>query len=130
MWPPTWQDGRGLSIEEVVDTKTEPEIMDPKSNLPINHVKCFLSDLTYVWGIGRNFSGVGEATNLDPSCREKECRRRMTPWAAPGKAPVAGLGCGVFGGNPYGCPPYNDTRDPGSYCRKGGIRTNSIFSKG
>ena len=25
------------------------------------------------------------------------------PWSAPGKAPVFGGGCGVFGGNPYGC---------------------------
>ena len=32
------------------------------------------------------------------------------PWSSPGQAPVFGGGCGVFGGNPYGCPAHLDTR--------------------
>jgi len=134
IWPPIWQDGRGLSIEEVIDAKTLPPITDPVSNITVDHVRCFLSDLTYVGGIGSEFEGVGEATNYNnESCRPKQCRDRMTPWAAPGRAPAAGGGCGVFGGNPYGCPAHNDDRPPGSECRnkgQSGIKTKSIFSKG
>jgi len=38
------------------------------------------------------------------------------PWAAPGQAPSLGGGCGIFGGNPWGCPAGKDTRPPGSQC--------------
>ena len=33
-----------------------------------------------------------------------------------GQAPSLGGGCGVFGGNPWGCPANEDTRPPGSSC--------------
>merc|ERR1712226_1828712 len=54
-----------------------------------------------------------------------QCVEKRHPWAAPGVAPSLGGGCGIQGGNPYGCPaPVNgpglpgpkDSRDPGSVC--------------
>jgi len=43
------------------------------------------------------------------------CEKQKTPWAAPGQAPNLGGGCGIQGGNPYGCPAGDDTRDPNRY---------------
>lgn len=68
----------------------------------------WLSDQVYVGGHGPAAYGTGEVTNPGAGA----ARGRMYPWAAPGIAPSFGGGCGVFGGNPYGCPAFNDTRDP------------------
>merc|ERR1711874_785506 len=60
-------------------------------------------------------------TNLDHCNRfqsgmQGACNFHHHPWAAPGLAPNLGGGCGIHGGNPYGCPAHNDTRKPGSQC--------------
>ena len=50
------------------------------------------------------------------------CVNNRQPWAAPGRTPSLGGGCGVYGGNPNGCPAHNDTRAAGSDC-PGGMRS-------
>merc|ERR1712088_286270 len=55
-----------------------------------------------------------ELEKLD-RCRSN-CMKYKNPWAAPGQAPTLGGGCGVFGGNPNGCPWGKDDRPAGSQC--------------
>ena len=44
----------------------------------------------------KNFFTQGCTPPLPPLCKNK-------PWTAPGTSPVTGNGCGVNGGNQYGC---------------------------
>jgi len=128
LWPPAWQAGAAIPIEEITKFKvySEPEVRDPK--IPwkkIRELRSWLTDQAYLGGHGVQFSGQGTATN--PECIRggseealDKCKREKTPWAAPGRAVSLGGGCGIFGGNPEGCPVGNDTRPPGSPCLAGG----------
>ena len=94
---------------------SNPVVVDPNTGRRITWAYSWSTDQTYVGGHGPDAKGTGEVTNPTAS---KATQRNKTPWAAPGHAPSLGGGCGIFGGNPYGCPAYNDTRDPKSnaYC--------------
>merc|ERR1711931_503874 len=72
-------------------------------------------------GLQTNFEGCGSF-----------CSSMKTPWASPGKAPNLGGGCGIFGGNPYGCPAHDDSRPPGSECgdTARGLAPRGIWSYG
>jgi len=120
VWPPIWQDGVGVSYKELTTNWTVPDqiyiqsdpvVVDPKTGRRIVNLKSWLTDDAYVGGIGKEFWGLGVVTN--PVANEK-ARTTMTPWAAPGRTTELGQGCGIFGGNPHGCPAGKDTRDPKS----------------
>jgi len=126
MWPPTWQDGKKVPLEEI-DTwnghiPSDPPVMDPASKHLVIDVKSWLTDQVYLEGIGESMVNIGNVTN--PECKEPRCAWRKTAWASPGHAPSLGGGCGIFGGNPKGCYP-NDNRPAGSECVG-----RSVFSGG
>jgi len=123
LWPPTWQAGFVTPIEELKHSAvySVPTVIDPSTRFPINWARSWLSDQSYTGGYGDEFRGVGPFTNdyqhPNPWARcRKTCQEGRHPWAAPGIAPSLGGGCGVMGGNPYGCPKGKDTRPPGSPC--------------
>merc|ERR1712088_1298742 len=124
MWPPTWQDGFGRPIEALTNDSvfSEPVVIDPNSGRAVKNIKSWLTDQAYTGGVGDQFKGIGPVTNdnnknLPPGDRCRgNCVKYRNPWAAPGQAPSLGGGCGVFGGNPWGCPANEDTRPPGSAC--------------
>merc|ERR1711884_727713 len=124
LWPPIWQDGHGRPIEELTDhvVYSEPKVRDPNSNRKVWSAKSWLTDQAYTGGWGDEFKGIGPVTNFrNPNARKFDqcnarCANTTQPWAAPGRAPSLGGGCGVFGGNPGGCPKDKDTRPPGSAC--------------
>jgi len=117
LWPPAWQDGAGVPLNKITDlyVYSDPAVKDPSSGRTVKSIRSWLTDQAYLGGHGEEYHGVGIVTN--PECEKKKfCRKEKTPWAAPGSAPSLGGGCGIFGGNPYGCPAGNDTRAPGSVC--------------
>jgi len=124
LWPPIWQDGVGRPIEELTShvIMSEPQVRDPNSNRKVWSAKSWLTDQAYTGGVGDEFKGIGPVTNLrNPNSRNFDncnarCAENTNPWAAPGQAPSLGGGCGIFGGNPYGCPANKDSRPPGSVC--------------
>merc|ERR1711934_1229502 len=124
MWPPTWQDGFGRPVEALTNDSvfSLPLVKDPNSGRAVKNIKSWLTDQAYTGGVGDEFKGIGPVTNdnnknlkKDDRCRSG-CVKYRNPWAAPGQAPSLGGGCGVFGGNPWGCPAGEDTRPPGSVC--------------
>merc|ERR1719221_1356965 len=124
MWPPTWQDGVGRPIEALANDSvfSVPLVKDPNSGRSVVNIKTWLTDQAYTGGVGDEFKGIGPVTNDNNKklprgdrCRGN-CVKYRNPWAAPGQAPSLGGGCGIFGGNPWGCPAGKDTRPPGSQC--------------
>merc|ERR1712242_366632 len=124
LWPPIWQAGVATPIEQLTSHEvfTEPKAVDPNSGRKVKTVKSWLTDQAYTGGVGDEFKGIGPVTNDNNKnlpegdrCR-KNCVKYRNPWAAPGQAPSLGGGCGVFGGNPWGCPAGKDDRPPGSNC--------------
>jgi len=128
LWPPTWQAGEATPIEEITSFKvySDPLVKDPKiPSWSIKELRAWLTDQAYLEGHGVKYRGQGTATN--PECikgggweQRNKCKEEKTPWAAPGRAISLGGGCGIYGGNPYGCSVGNDTRPPGSPCLNGG----------
>merc|ERR1711899_619104 len=120
LWPPIWQAGVATPIEELTTYAafSDPKVHDPKSGRAVTSVKSWLTDQAYTGGVGDEFKGIGPVANnqtklLKPSDRcGPMCVVNTNPWAAPGRAPSLGGGCGVFGGNPRGCPKDKDTRPP------------------
>jgi len=112
IWPPIWQDGHNIPLEERTDALvySEPMVQDPSTGRDINKIKTWLTDQVFLEGRGEEYRGVGIVTN--PECKSRKCKVMKTPWASPGSAPSLGGGCGIFGGNPDGCPAGNDTRSP------------------
>ena len=114
VWPPIWQDGQGTSLEDRRDifAFSDPVVRDPSSGRNIRSAKTWLTDQAYTGGHGDQFKGIGPVTNDNNKKLRKPdrcggpCVADRQPWAAPGQAPSLGGGCGVFGGNPYGCPAY------------------------
>jgi len=131
VWPPIWQDGEGLGIDEVYSSSigTKPVQKDPKTGRKIDDTKSWSTDQAYTYGHGENetLAETGPHTNTW-GCHEDEdgytwkCAHWKHPWAAPGRAPNLGGGCGIHGGNPYGCPAGQDDRAPGSVCPQNGDR--------
>merc|ERR1712080_409057 len=124
MWPPTWQDGVGRPIEALTNDSvfSVPLVKDPNSGRSVVNIKTWLTDQAYTGGMGDEFKGIGPVTNDNNKnlprgdrCRGN-CVKYRNPWAAPGQAPSLGGGCGIFGGNPWGCPAGKVTRPPGSVC--------------
>jgi len=124
MWPPAWQDGFGRPIEALTnDTVLSlPVVKDPNSGRKVVNIKSWLTDQAYTGGIGDEFKKIGPLTNDNNKklprtdrCRGN-CVKYRNPWAAPGQTPSLGGGCGVFGGNPWGCPAGKDDRPAGSQC--------------
>merc|ERR1712130_763997 len=124
MWPPTWQDGVGRPIDAITNDSvlSLPLVKDPHGGRSVVNIKTWLTDQAYTGGVGDEFKGIGPVTNDNNKnlprgdrCRGN-CVKYRNPWAAPGQAPSLGGGCGIFGGNPWGCPAGKDTRPPGSVC--------------
>merc|ERR1712066_1182303 len=140
MWPPAWQDGVGRPIEALTNSSvfSRPIVKDPNSGRNVIDIKSWLTDQAYTGGVGGEFKGKGPVTNdnnknlkKDDRCRSG-CVKYRNPWAAPGQAPSLGGGCGVFGGNPWGCPAGKDDRPAGSRCGQDepigrGMRGTSSF---
>ena len=76
-----------------------------------------------------------------PDCSESQLEKSKAekhPWTSPGSAPVFGEGCGVNGGNPYGCQCQvegtdndcygEDGRSYGSCCGNVCIHTNILYT--
>jgi len=124
VWPPIWQAGVATPIEELTDDDafSDPKVLDPNSGRAVVNVKSWLTDQAYTGGVGDQFKGEGPVTNTNKKLLKEfdrcgtSCQKYRNPWAAPGQAPSLGGGCGVFGGNPWGCPAGEDTRPPGSAC--------------
>ena len=112
LWPPTWQAGVATPIEELNSEEvfSDPIVHDANSGRAVKNIKSWLTDQAYTGGVGDEFRGVGPVTNNQTgllNLKEKcgvRCVDGRNPWAAPGRAPSLGGGCGVFGGNPWGCP--------------------------
>ena len=143
LWPPIWQDGFGVPTNQLWDhyvssttrdfwfIRSIPWVRDPINDRSYINTKTWATDQAYTGGIGPEFAGIGPVTN-DNNQNLKEldrcnswCVKTRQPWAAPGLTPNLGGGCGIYGGNPYGCPAHNDTRPPGSTCRGGMISYGS-----
>jgi len=131
VWPPIWQDGEGLGIDEVYSSSigTKPVQKDPKTGRKIDDTKSWSTDQAYTYGHGENetLAETGPHTNTwgcheEECCATWKCAHWKHPWAAPGLAPNLGGGCGIHGGNPYGCPAGQDDRAPGSVCPQDGDR--------
>merc|ERR1712088_220013 len=124
LWPPIWQAGVATPIEELTTDEafSDPVVRDPNSGRVVRSVKSWLTDQAYTGGVGDEFQGIGPVTNDNNKNLErfdrcgKNCVKYRNPWAAPGQAPSLGGGCGVFGGNPWGCPAGKDDRPKGSAC--------------
>merc|ERR1712115_440136 len=125
VYPPIWQAGASIPLDEIVndDAFTDPPARDPNSGRAVKNVKSWLTDQAYTGGIGDQFKKEGPITNdkTNKNLRKWDrcgtnCMKYKNPWAAPGQAPSLGGGCGVFGGNPWGCPKDKDKRPPGSAC--------------
>jgi hypothetical protein len=125
VWPPIWQDGQHTPLEERFDIMAwhEPDVVDPNTGKAIRYVKSWLTDQAYTGGHGDEFYGIGPVTNTKKKgvsafsrCGKGGCQKSRNPWAAPGRAPNLGGGCGIMGGNPFGCPKGKDTRPPGARC--------------
>jgi len=124
LWPPIWQAGVATPIEEIKSAEvfSDPKVVDPNSGRTVMSVKSWLTDQAYTGGVGDEFKGIGPVTNTNKKLLKtfdrcgNSCQKYRNPWAAPGQAPSLGGGCGVFGGNPWGCPAGKDTRPPGSGC--------------
>ena len=137
VWPPIWQDGYALPLDEVWNNHIEgnPTMKDPATGRWINNAKSWLTDQSYTGGHGEFPNGTslhdGPHNNFD-NCTENPpagqghittsawwCAKKKYPWAAPGYATELGEGCGIHGGNPFGCPYYGDVTDDrpaGSQC--------------
>ena len=122
VWPPSWQDASHTTLETRWNHTSGAQVRDPNSGKKIHSVIGFLTDQAYTGGHGDEFYGVGPVAEIDQrnvrtfdKCGRK-CMKSRNPWSAPGMAPNLGGGCGVFGGNPFGCPKDRDSRPPGSRC--------------
>jgi len=124
-----------LPIDQLSDhyVSSNPKVRDPKSGRSYFNTKTWLTDQVYTGGIGEEFRGIGPVTNANNKNLKQHdrcgywCIKNRQPWAAPGLAPSLGGGCGIFGGNPDGCPAHKDARPPGSVCGQESNRGTSSF---
>ena len=61
VWPPTWQDGYALSLDEVWNNRIEgnPPMKDNATGKWINIAKSWLTDQSYTGGHGKDPNGRG-----------------------------------------------------------------------
>merc|ERR1711990_725860 len=125
VYPPIWQAGASIPLDKIVndDAFTDPPVRDPNSGRAVKKVKSWLTNQAYTGGIRDQLKKEGPITNdkTNKNLRKWDrcgtnCMKYKNPWAAPGQAPTLGGGCGVFGGNPNGCPWGKDDRPAGSSC--------------
>lgn len=147
LWPPIWQDRYGVPIDQLFDhyvsskpdksfwyIRSHPWDRDPINDRAYINPKIWATDQAYTGGIGPEFEGTGPLTNdNNENLPEQdrcygECVTLRQPWAAPGQTRSLGGGCGIYGGNPNGCPAHNDTRPAGSACGQDDNR--GMISKG
>ena len=68
VWPPIWQDGVGLGLDEVWNNRIknvpEPD-WDPYTFKPIDNAKSWVTDQSYTGGHGKDKQGKGPHTNMD-----------------------------------------------------------------
>merc|ERR1712012_1546765 len=119
-----WQDGFALPLDEVWNNMIEgnPPMKDNATGKWINNAKSWLTDQSYTGGHGEDPNGVpyhndGPHNNYDLCTKSPDwtepwpipqnawtCAHKKHPWAFPGYATELGEGCGIHGGNPFGCP--------------------------
>merc|ERR1712012_1216681 len=100
LWPPTWQAGVATPISKLKNewVFTEPKARDPNTGREVYKAKSWLTAQAYTGGIGEEFKGIGPKTNINnKNLKEKDrcvkrCNWQRNPWAAPGQAPVVGVG--------------------------------------
>merc|ERR1712080_634940 len=111
VWPPSWQDGKHLSIEEVSGKwiSSDPPVVDPNTGKKINNINSWLTDQAYIGGHGTDefLGGNGTVTNFEEGYCDKACQDARAPWAAPGVAPAFGGGCGVSEATHMAATPAN-----------------------
>merc|ERR1719153_826763 len=61
VWPPIWQDARGVSVDNYVtgNVGSNPMVRDPATGRRINYVKSWLTDQAYTGGHGPDLPGLG-----------------------------------------------------------------------
>jgi len=113
LWPSTWQDGQHQTLETINSSTmgSDPPVLDPISGNALGRNTDFLTDETFITGHGLEYAGVGEATNPEIG-RKSYCAKTRTPWAAPGRAPSLGGGCGLFRGPTRSCKEYDCSKRP------------------
>merc|ERR1712037_440360 len=128
VWPPIWQDGEGLGLEEVymswIGTKPDGSLVDPKTGREIDNTKSWSTDQAYTYGHGENktLAKTGPHTNYY-KCNEPEkysswnCAHWKHPRAAPGETMEPGEGFRPSSRTMLWCP---RTSSPGSTCSAGG----------
>jgi len=131
VWPPIWQDGNALPLDEVWNNRIQgnPPIEDPATGKLIDNAKSWVTDQSYTGGHGEfpNGTSYHEGPSYEPNWDNLQyisgdhawqCWKNKRPWAAPGRAPELGEGCGIHGGNPFGCPYFGENTDqgPGEVC--------------
>ena len=86
VWPPIWQDGNALSLDEVYNNRimSKPVMKDPKTGKAIDNTKAWVTDQAYTGGHGANFTGIGVHTNKDTcslgsSGYEWQCAKKKHP---------------------------------------------------
>ena len=97
LWPPIWQDGVGLPIDQLSDhyVLSNPKVRDPKSGKAYWNTRTWLTDQVYTGGIGEEFMGIGPVTHNwtnNKNLKQHDrcgywCVKSRQPWAAPGQAP-------------------------------------------
>ena len=112
LWPSTWQDAQHQTLETINSSTmgSDPALRDPITGDKIERNTDFLTDQVFISGYGMEYAGVGEATN--PEIKNGYCGRVKTPWAAPGRAPSLGGGCGLFRGPVMSCKEYDCKAKP------------------
>merc|ERR1712037_509093 len=67
VWPPIWQDGEALGLEEVYSSNigTDPPQVDPRTGKEIDDTKSWSTDQAYTYGHGENetLAKTGPLTN-------------------------------------------------------------------
>ena len=61
LWPPTWQAGLAVPIEEIKNDEvfSEPKVLDPNSGRAVVNIKTWLTDQAYTGGVGDEFKMLG-----------------------------------------------------------------------
>merc|ERR1712080_563152 len=94
VWPPSWQDGKHLSIEEVSGKwiSSDPPVVDPNTGKKINNINSWLTDQAYIGGHGTDefLGGNGTVTNFEEGYCDKACQDAGPPGQHPGSHPPSG----------------------------------------
>jgi len=113
LWPPTWQDAQHQPLELINSSRmgSDPPLTDPTTGKELGKNTDFLTDETFITGHGVEYAGIGEVTNPELGKRGY-CSKTKTPWAAPGRAPSLGGGCGLARGPLRSCKEFDCSKKP------------------